>query len=293
MSTVALFSAKGAPGVTTTAMLMASLWPRPALLADCDPAGGDIGLRLPAPDGHPLDLSRGMLSLLPVARRALDPEALLTHAQAVLGGGEVIVGLSGPEQAAAVGPVWTTLATAFGTLPGRDVIVDVGRLDPGSPVLPLVGSAALAVCVLGSSLAGVYAARARLRTVLPALAGGDGGGPRVALVVQAGYRRDADGAASVLAGEFPQLVYLGHLATDRDGARIFDGEPVSRPERTLLVRSGTEIVSATSGMLYAMSAWRSSSTAHGETPDAPQQPPERAAAGSRRRGRRRREDAKS
>ena len=42
MSVIAFFSSKGAPGTTTAAMLAASLWPRPALLADCDPAGGDL-----------------------------------------------------------------------------------------------------------------------------------------------------------------------------------------------------------------------------------------------------------
>ncbi|HVU90955.1 MAG TPA: hypothetical protein VHC23_01905, partial [Jatrophihabitans sp.] len=67
MSTVVFFSAKRAPGATTAAMLAAALWQRPAVLADCDPAGGDVALRLPAPDGRPLDVERGLLSLLPLA----------------------------------------------------------------------------------------------------------------------------------------------------------------------------------------------------------------------------------
>src|SRR3954463_16585989 len=98
MSTVALFSAKRAPGVTTVAMLVASLWQRPAMLADCDPAGRDGALRLAGPDGPPLDVGRGLVTLHPVARRAVEPARLLDHAQPVLGGGLVLAGVGGPEQ---------------------------------------------------------------------------------------------------------------------------------------------------------------------------------------------------
>jgi hypothetical protein len=244
MSVVTFFSSKGAPGTTTGAMLAASLWPRPALLADCDPAGGDMGLRLPTPDGRPLDLGRGMLSLLPVARRSLDPDVLLEHAQQVLGGGEVLVGMSGPEQAAAVGPVWATIAGAFSAISSHDVIIDLGRLDSRSPVMPLAASAGLGVCVIDSSLSGVYSARARLRTLIPALQGSDGGGPRLGLVVQSRDKREAESAAAVIQTEFANITYVGHLATDASGAGIFNGRPVSRPERTLLVRSGADVIGA-------------------------------------------------
>lgn len=242
MNTIGFFSAKGAPGTTTTALLVASLWPRPALLADCDPDGGDVGVRIPTPDGRPLDLFRGMLSLLPVARRSLDPQTLLEHAQATLGGGEVLVGLSGPEQAVAGGPVWATLADAFAELGSHDVVLDLGRLDSRSPVLPLALSCQIVVCVVQSSLSGVFASRARLRTLLPSLVGMDGSGPTVGILIQAADQQEADSAASVFQSEFPNVVYLGHLVTDRNGARIFDGQPVTRPERTLLVRSGAQIV---------------------------------------------------
>lgn len=244
MSVVAFFSSKGAPGTTTAAMLAASLWPRPALLADCDPAGGDLGLRLPAPDGRPLDLGRGMLTLLPIARRALEPATVLEHSQQVLGGGDVLVGMTGPEQAAAVGPVWATVAGAFRAMTEHDVIVDTGRLDSRAPILPVVVAAQVAVCVVDSSLAGVYSGRARLRTLLPALTGADGGGPRVGVVVQAADRREALDASHVIQGEFPSVAYFGYLARDAAGAGIFNGRPVSRPERTMLVRSGAAVVTA-------------------------------------------------
>ena len=40
MAVIALTSASGSPGVTTTALGMALLWPRPVLLVEADPTGG-------------------------------------------------------------------------------------------------------------------------------------------------------------------------------------------------------------------------------------------------------------
>ena len=40
MAVIALTSASGSPGVTTTAFGMALLWPRPVLLLEADPTGG-------------------------------------------------------------------------------------------------------------------------------------------------------------------------------------------------------------------------------------------------------------
>ena len=40
MAVIVLASASGAPGVTTTSVGLASVWPRPVLLVDADPTGG-------------------------------------------------------------------------------------------------------------------------------------------------------------------------------------------------------------------------------------------------------------
>ncbi|HEY9562625.1 MAG TPA: hypothetical protein VIR30_02545, partial [Nocardioides sp.] len=40
MAVIALCSASGSPGVTTTALGMALLWPRPVLLIEADATGG-------------------------------------------------------------------------------------------------------------------------------------------------------------------------------------------------------------------------------------------------------------
>ena len=48
-----LASLEHAPGVTTSTLGLATAWPRPLLLAECDPAGGDLSswLRLPSAGG--------------------------------------------------------------------------------------------------------------------------------------------------------------------------------------------------------------------------------------------------
>src|SRR5690349_21501210 len=40
MAVIALTSASGSPGVTTTAVGLSLLWPRPVLLVEADPTGG-------------------------------------------------------------------------------------------------------------------------------------------------------------------------------------------------------------------------------------------------------------
>ena len=130
MGVLALLSAKGSPGTTTTALLLAALWPAPVLLVDADAEGGDVALRLRREDGAPVDRSRGLLSLLPLARRELQPAVLPEHAQVLRGGVEVLAGLSGPGQAGAAGHLWSNLADAFGRTVDRDVLVDCGRVSP-------------------------------------------------------------------------------------------------------------------------------------------------------------------
>ena len=51
MALIAIASDKGAPGVTTSALALAAVWPRPVLLAECDPSGGDLAYRFPDSSG--------------------------------------------------------------------------------------------------------------------------------------------------------------------------------------------------------------------------------------------------
>ncbi|MGI4895394.1 MAG: hypothetical protein ACRYF3_09795 [Janthinobacterium lividum] len=138
MAIVSLLSAKGSPGVTTSALLIAALWPRPVLLLDADPGGGDIAVRVPAADGGILNAERGLLPLLTSARRGLSADDVLAQAQPVSGGTAVVCGLTSPEQAIAAAQTWPTLAAAVAEL-GRDPGErDQGEQDPAGldPIRP-------------------------------------------------------------------------------------------------------------------------------------------------------------
>jgi len=169
----------------------------------------------------------------------------------VLGGVEVVAGLAGPEQVNAVGPLWGSLAGALQGLPDADVVVDAGRLHSQSVHLPLAQASDLVVCVLRLSVSGVVHARERLRTLDPVLAGSSGRRPRVGIVVVAPAKveREVLQVASGIQNLVPSVEMLGHLADDPGGAALFAGEPVSRPERTLLVRSGRRVVDTVAASL--------------------------------------------
>jgi hypothetical protein len=243
---ISFVSAKGSPGTTTTALLSAALWPRDVVLVDADPFGGDVALRIPRADGRPVDLQRGLLSLLPLARRELSGHVLHEHTQTLLGGIPLIAGLSGVEQATAVGPLWDTLARAFASLPGADVLLDCGRCDSTSVHLPLLQYSDVVVFVLRPDVSGFVHTRERLAALSPVLMGPTGRKPHVGVAIVAPERRQRDVEASRLMVErdLPGVAFFGHIAYDPDGARMFAGDPVSRPQRTLLVRSGTPVVAA-------------------------------------------------
>ncbi|MDR0344130.1 MAG: hypothetical protein LBI49_13680, partial [Nocardiopsaceae bacterium] len=74
MALIAVAADKGAPGVTTSSVVLAAVWPRPVLLAECDGSGGDLVYRLPAEGGGRLDPQRGLLSLAVASQRGLQPQ---------------------------------------------------------------------------------------------------------------------------------------------------------------------------------------------------------------------------
>ena len=103
MGMVAVASAKGSPGVTTAALLFAALWPRPSVMVECDPSGGDVALRMPGIDGEPLDPNPGLLNLVAAGRKSLYPELVSQHVEQIVGGLDVVTGMTAPEQASGLG----------------------------------------------------------------------------------------------------------------------------------------------------------------------------------------------
>ena len=240
---IGLASAKGSPGVTTLARVLAAVWPTDTVLADCDPAGGDLALVARTPSGDVLDPERGLLSLAADARRGLDAADVSEHVQTVAGGLPVLVGVSVPEQMAGLGPVWPSLAGLLRRLPGANVVADLGRLVPGSPVMPLVQACDAMALVVRPSLEGFGHLRERLRWLV-AQERLPGGGPALGVVVvaQPGDRRSAADLGRLLAHSGLDVPVLGTIAHDARAAEIVQGR-VDRPvSRSLLVRSTRSLV---------------------------------------------------
>lgn len=140
---VAVLSVKGSPGVTTFSVALAARWPSPAraLLVEADPSGGDVGMRFS------LESAPGLVSLAVAARRSDDPALLWQHAQDLPGGLPVVAAPPDTDRARAALSALADPATGARVLrsaaSAQDsvVIVDCGRIDAGSPAMPIVRSA--------------------------------------------------------------------------------------------------------------------------------------------------------
>ncbi len=124
-------------GVTTLALGLAATWPsrsdsggRRVLLVEADPAGGTLA----AASGWPPEPS--LVSLAAAARRGGDPALVWEHCQQLPGGAEVLAAPALGEQARSAVGMLGSLLGRLGELEA-DVLVDCGRLDPGSPALSL------------------------------------------------------------------------------------------------------------------------------------------------------------
>jgi len=240
VSLVALAADKGSPGVTTAAVALAAVWPRPALVAECDPSGGDLAMRLHAPDGAPLRPDRGLLSYAAAVRRGAAP--LHDHLQEADGGLGVLLGLQTAEQAAGLAGLWPGIAAGLAQERSADVVADCGRLGAGTPVVDVLRRADLVLLLTRPALDAVVHLRDRLAVLLPQLAD-QGRSTDVGVLVVAPVRHDS--AAGEVAGVLEQsgiaVPVLGRLAHDPDGAAGLAGQPVRRLDRSWLVRSAREV----------------------------------------------------
>jgi MinD-like ATPase involved in chromosome partitioning or flagellar assembly len=240
MAVISVMSAKGAPGVTTTALLLATLWPASSILLDADPLGGDVALRLLRSDGRAMDPERGLLSLLPAARRGLDPVTVAQHTQEAVGGQPVLAGLPGPEQALAIAPLWPTLAEVFTRVPNADVFIDAGQVQSRSDHLPLVQHSDQVLLVYRPTAWSALHTRHRVESLSETLRDHD---VRIGIVgvADADQEQDRQTAAAAIRAGYGDVVDFGRIAYDPRAVVMFEGAVVYRPERTLLARSGRTV----------------------------------------------------
>lgn len=139
-------------GATTLALGLAATWPqgRRVLLVEGDPAGGTLA----AVSGWPAEPS--LVSLAAAARHDGTAELVFEHCQALPGGASVLAAPASTERSRAALGMLGPLLGRLGEL-DADVLVDCGRLDPGSPAMSVLGRADRVLLVVRPRLADLHA----------------------------------------------------------------------------------------------------------------------------------------
>lgn len=233
---IALTSAKGSPGVTTAGLALALSWQRRVILAELDPAGGEVL----AGYGRAQLSAGGLGELAFLARRGGLEQQLFAHLVRLDEAGKALLlpGLADPS--AARGIDWNRLATALAGLDEQttDVLADCGRLRAEHFPTAVLERASTVVLVTGSTLRGVHAAKLAIADLQARLAETPtAGGSLCALVVGPGepYTVREIGAAL-------DVPVIGVLPHDRKAAPVLsDGAPAGRSfsQSVLLRAAGT------------------------------------------------------
>lgn len=243
---IGICSAKGSPGTTSAALALGAVWPRPVVVVEADPSGGDLAYRCQAATGGPLHAAPNLLTLAAASRGRADSSMLEANAQQLKCGVPVVQGVTAPTQSRGLIGIWGELAAAMESQE-RDVLVDLGRLDRSNPAFPVAEAADVLLWVGATSLESVMHLRAglgeaithvnssKVTAILPLLVGED---------AHAG--RDCADLDQLLAKDGLPVLPALHLAYDpRALDRLQNGEqPGGRLGRTLLVRSARTVAAA-------------------------------------------------
>ncbi|MGI9614598.1 MAG: hypothetical protein ACR2QO_16930 [Acidimicrobiales bacterium] len=259
MSLVCFASFKGSPGTTITALAAAATWPtsgnRRKLLLEADADGGTLALR------YRLPTKPGLLSLAAATRHGLTPEQLWDHAQSLPGGLPVVLGPEGPEQATEVlRSNGRELGQWLRSLPGVDVIADVGRLSLGSAAFELARSADAVLAVARPEAVQLQPAAQRLTALGPY-------GPRVGWVLIGDKPYSVDAVTEAYG-----LPVVHVVAEDRRGASLMEsGSNPKKLRRSTLVRSVTGLSEALVEWLHPLvdEEWAPPEAAESESDPAP------------------------
>lgn len=234
MSLLALASAKGSPGVTTLALALGCLWPRPVLVAELDPAGGDLAARLG------LEPEPGTSTLAAAARHRLDLETLLAHCQPLTPGLGVLMAPPGAGEAGHVASILApALVERLGAFDGIDVLVDCGRVTAESAVTELCRRADAAALVSRPDISSLTHAGSALSLLQPCAAG--------LVLVGTGPYPPTEVAEAL------EVDVLGVVASDTPGAELVGraGSSTKAARRSLLLRSVAHLADTLSARLTA------------------------------------------
>jgi hypothetical protein len=252
MAILLLTSTGGSPGVTTLAVGLALTWPRPILLADCDPGAhqailaGYLAGRSAVGKGL-LRVAEGHRDRRPLREVVLDQALLLSAEQETRR--LFLPGFTRPGSAMHFGAVWEDLAEAFDRLADVDidVIIDCGRMGATGLPAALLERSALTAVVLNSTLRSVMSARVHMQTLHdhPRLASTDRGYLGLIIVGEGQPYRSSEISRAL------EVPVITSIADDRQtAAHLSDGRPRHRRfDTSPLIRSIRDASSQLSGRL--------------------------------------------
>jgi len=234
------------------------MWPRPVVLVDADPAGGDL---LPGFFRGEQPAGRGVLALSLAARNSSMRELVWLQVQSMSDERAwLLPGVSNPKQARSVD--WPQLAATLPELRYQlkpvDALSDLGRLRPEIEATrpdspgpePLIRAADLVVIALGGSLAAVRAAQLRVEQLHALLADGPGREGRLVGVLVGRPRPYGEDEIARALG-IPIVAVLPH--DPRTANTLMAGAPARRGWRAApLMREA----SATADLLVQLAAAR-------------------------------------
>lgn len=181
---VTVGSVKGSPGVTTFAVALAASWPAARrIVVEADTSGGDLAARFGL---HP---SPGLVSLAAEVRTVSRPDGdvVWRHAHPIGDGLFVVAAPPGAAEAtgalSAMLPAGLVALRAAAADPECLVVVDCGRLDPGTVGAPLADGTDALLVLTGSRADDLAHLPSRLRNL------GRGARQRRLLLVGDGYPR--------------------------------------------------------------------------------------------------------
>ncbi len=145
---ISFISVNGSPGVSTAALALAWVWPRHAVVAECDPTGGRA-LSVFDPDGR--HGRTGVFELMLQARtmplhRAMSSQLLVLPDGT--GRHHLLPGVSSPREADSLD--WRRLTSLFLDLETVDVLADCGRSRSRATAAPALSEADLVVAVVSN-----------------------------------------------------------------------------------------------------------------------------------------------
>lgn len=234
----ALFSAKGAPGVTSSALALAAVWPRPVVLIEADPSGSDLVYRCRAATSGPLAPSPNILGLVSAARKERTTP-LQAWTQRLGCGVDLVSGVTAPSQARGMAELWEALV---GTLISCevDVVADLGRLDRESVARTVLDSADLRIPVVVARLDSIMHTRELLKDV-------EWGGRGETVPLLVGRTRtgaaDCHDVDEVMAGVGLITSPTSHLPLDHPGLSALEAgaNPSSKVRASHLIRAARTV----------------------------------------------------